>query len=112
MNFELYFLPQVEQDVTSAMAWYNEKASNLGSEFRRTFLAQAAEVGRSPKQYRRVHGKFRRALLRRFPYAMYFQQEEQRVVVFGVFHTARDPLWVNANLKERSPFDRDENTST
>ncbi len=86
------------------MAWYNEKAQNLGSEFREAFLAQAVEVGRNPERYRRVHGELRRALLRRFPYAMYFRREERRVVVFAVFHTARDPQWITANLKERSPF--------
>jgi plasmid stabilization system protein ParE len=33
----------------------------------------------------------RRALLKRFPYAVYFAVDNEIIVVLAVFHTSRDP---------------------
>jgi hypothetical protein len=33
----------------------------------------------------------RRALLRRFPYGVFFEVAETEIVVYAVFHCARDP---------------------
>lgn len=41
-----------------------------------------------------VRGNVRRAIVTRFPYAVFYQVEPKRVVVLAVIHTARDPrLW-------------------
>ena len=101
-EFRLCFLSQVENDIRAATLWYEEKAPGLGLEFRRVFFARAEEISRCPRLYREVYGEFRRCLLRRFPYAMYFRIEEDRVIVFGVFHSARDPEMISTNLENRS----------
>ena len=41
--------------------------------------------------YAVVYEGFRRALIRRFPYAVFYELSETTVTVFGVFHTSRDP---------------------
>jgi plasmid stabilization system protein ParE len=33
----------------------------------------------------------RRALVRRFPYAIFYEIGSREIVVYGVFHGARDP---------------------
>ena len=38
-----------------------------------------------------VHENYRRGLVRRFPYAVFYEHKESTVIVYGVFHTARDP---------------------
>lgn len=44
--------------------------------------------------FSRVHGEVRRAVLSKFPYAVFFRVEPKRVVVLTVLHTARDlKLW-------------------
>jgi hypothetical protein len=41
-----------------------------------------------------VHGSFRRALLRRFPYCVFYSIEGEEAVVVGCFHAHRDPeVW-------------------
>jgi len=56
------------------------------------------EVGRrfeslrdEPEQFEVVHKTYRRALVSRFPYAIYFRDEGDRVSIYGVMHTARRP---------------------
>jgi plasmid stabilization system protein ParE len=41
--------------------------------------------------YQVVHEQIRRALTRRFPYAIYFVIDEDRVSVLRILHQARDP---------------------
>ncbi len=97
------FLPEVEDDVLAAYAWYEGKAQGLGEEFLRAFYAAANQVPRNPMLYTRAHGEFRRCLLRRFPYAFYFRLAEGEVIGFGLFHCARDPESVRTQLEERGP---------
>jgi hypothetical protein len=35
--------------------------------------------------------QFGRKLVRRFPYAIFYESSDDAVTVYGVFHTARDP---------------------
>jgi len=46
MTYNLYFLPEVEEDVISGYAWYEEKAHGLGEEFLRIFYASANNLSR------------------------------------------------------------------
>jgi toxin ParE1/3/4 len=45
----------------------------------------------NPNQYPVVHRNVRRALVRRFPYGVFYVVEGQRIVVLAVFHGSRDP---------------------
>jgi plasmid stabilization system protein ParE len=45
-----------------------------------------------------VHGEFRRALLRQFPYAIYFRVRSA-IEIFAVFHARRDPRDLRRNLR-------------
>ena len=101
MTYALRFLPQVEEDAHSGYAWYEGKARGLGEEFLRMFYACAGEIPRNPLVYPKSYRQFRRCLLRRFPYAIYFRIEENQIIVFGLFHCARDPRTIRAKLRDR-----------
>ncbi len=101
MTYILRFLPEVEQDVIAAYVWYEEKAPGLGEELLRMFYACAREIPRNPLLYAKVYCQFRRRLLRRFPYAIYFRIEGSEIIVFGLFHCARDPRTIRATLRDR-----------
>jgi plasmid stabilization system protein ParE len=48
-------------------------------------------IRRHPEAYQLVDPTTRRALLRRFPYSIFFEVGRMEIVVYGVFHGARDP---------------------
>ena len=48
-------------------------------------------ISRTPEMYRVVYHDIRRALTRRFPYAVYYRIVGNDVVVLGILHTHRDP---------------------
>jgi len=91
MAARLVVAPEAEQDVTEAYAWYESQRAGLGEEFLSCVDACMESLTRSPEMYEVVHETYRRALLRRFPYAVFFQDIGDVVTVYCVFHTARNP---------------------
>lgn len=102
MIYSLRFLPEVTEDIMTAYTWYEEKAIGLGEEFLRIFYAHVASICRAPFICSKVHQEFRRGLLQRFPYAVYFRIDGETVIIFGVFHCARNPSMVLDSLGDRS----------
>lgn len=85
MNYTLRFLPEVEEDIINGYVWYETKAEGLGEEFFRMFYACANEILWNPLLFTKVHQDFRRRLLRRFPYAVYFTAEKDQIIFLGSF---------------------------
>ena len=50
----------------------------------------AASLGPHAGRVRLIEMTLRRALLRRFPYAIFFKDGESNIIVFAVLHQARD----------------------
>ncbi len=70
----------------AAAAWYDEQSTGLGLEFLRAVTAVFAAIGRAPATYPHVRAHTRRALLRRFPYGVFFRETDAEVVVLAVVH--------------------------
>lgn len=83
--------PAVEADVESAFDWYELEESGLGLEFLEELRSAYHRILDSPLGYQELRSGLRRALTRRFPYAVYFSIEGEVIVVVAVLHTARDP---------------------
>ncbi len=90
MPAELVIAPEVESDIEEAFAWYEERRAGLGQEFLSCVDACVQAVCRDPEIYARVHKAYRRGLVRRFPYAVFYELAHDTVTVYGVFHTARN----------------------
>jgi hypothetical protein len=101
MIYSLHFLPEIENDLLAGYFWYEEKAIGLGEDFIRLFYAYTNEITRNPLVYQKVAENFRRRLLRRFPYAIYYRVEEEKVVIYGLFHCARKPVDIKNSLISR-----------
>ena len=82
---------EAELDLDAAHAWYLEQRPGLGGQFLRAVDASIGAILRHPEAYQLVDRKMRRALLRRFPYAVFFEVGEAEILVYAVFHCARDP---------------------
>ena len=91
MILELIVRPEAEAEIGEAFDWYEERVSGLGLDFILNLDAAFNAILRNPLLYPALHKNIRRALLRRFPYQVFFVYEENRVVVLAVFHGKRDP---------------------
>ena len=94
MASPLVFRRRVGKDLAGGYRWYEEQRAGLGEEFLAAVDASFDTIEEFPEMFARVRGHVRRAILTRFPYAVFYQIEPKRVVVLAVLHTARDPrLW-------------------
>ena len=91
MAADLVIAPEVGQDLTEAYPWYEGRRAGLGEEFLSSVDASIQAIRRTPGMYLAVHETYRRCLLRRFPYAIFYDYADGTVTVYCAFHTARDP---------------------
>ena len=91
MTTKLIVAPEAEQDLAEANAWYEQQRAGLGEEFMGCIDARIEAICRWPEMCEIVHEDYRRALVRRFPYAIFYEHSENAVTVYSIFHTARDP---------------------
>ncbi len=92
-------LPEAARDLDEAYAWYECQRSGLGEEFLGCVEARVEQVCRDPEWFPIAHDHYRRALVRRFPYAIFYRWADGIVTIYAVFHTARDP----AKWRQRLP---------
>ena len=90
MTRRVNFRPQADAEVLDARRWYEERRQGLGEEFGAAVDDTVARIAATPLAFPRVHGETRRAILRRFPYAIYFRIWEDDIVVLAV-HGRQDP---------------------
>ena len=84
------FRPQAEAEALEARRWYEARRAGLGDEFGAEVDAAVARIVDGPLAFPRVRGETRRAVLSRFPYALYFRMTDDNIVVLAV-HGRQDP---------------------
>jgi len=88
------FRDAAEADVGDALAWYRERGHELGDQFVQALDQCLESIQRNPLAFAKVHGEIRRALLRRFPYCVFYVIAASEVVVLACLHGHRDPkIW-------------------
>ncbi len=91
MAARLIIAPEVAQDLSDAYHWYECRRVGLGEDFLTAVDACVIAICRSPEIHAKACEDYRRALVRRFPYAVFYEYVDGVVTIDGVFHTARDP---------------------
>jgi len=86
---------EAEDDLAEAYQWYEQQVRDLGGEFLLCVDAVMASIERNPQLYPVVHKDIiRRALMRRFPYGVFFVEGDRSVSVIAVAHAKRNPrVW-------------------
>lgn len=87
----LRLTPEAELDLDDARAWYHAQSPRLARAFLAAISTAIVSIRRHPEAYQLVDPTTRRALLRRFPYSIFFEVGRTEIVVYAVFHGARDP---------------------
>lgn len=83
--------PEVEAELEAAIDWYEACSPGLGSDFIRAVEASLASIERNPECCQIVFDTARRALLRRFPYALIYSIEPDAIVIVACLHTRQNP---------------------
>jgi plasmid stabilization system protein ParE len=90
--FTVVFTQAARAELIEAQDWYEGEAAGFGRHFREAIDALTERMSTDPQQFPIVFRNARRALLRRFPYALFFAVEGNTLFVIACFHASRDPL--------------------
>lgn len=94
MTFDIRLFRAAARDVAEARDWYESQRTGLGSEYLNEVEATLARIGKAPRSYPFAQEGVRRALVRRFPFAIYFRHHDELVRVIAVLHQSRSPrVW-------------------
>lgn len=89
MTLPLDFLPPVKEEIDQAYAWYQRQRQGLGEDYLAEVRRTLDQIQRQPLAWAVLYRGVRAALVRRFPYVVYFRDEPDRIVVIAVQHGHR-----------------------
>jgi toxin ParE1/3/4 len=78
---EVIVRPGAEADIREAALWYESRRPGLGGDFTLRLDALLERIVHAPLQFPEIGSGVRRAVLQRFPYAIYFVVAATPVVV-------------------------------
>ena len=93
MTRAVVFRPQAKDEAFDVRRWYEARRVGLGEEFGGEVAAAVARIVESPLAFPRVRGETRRAVLARFPYALYFRVTDEHIVVLAVHGRQAPARW-------------------
>lgn len=91
MSLPIRLLAEAEDELAGAAEWYEDCKEGLGDDFTDRVKAVFRRVARNPRIHQKVYRDVRRAVVKRFPYIVLYQESGDEVIVISVFHTSRDP---------------------
>ena len=90
--------PQSGLDIQAAAVGYEDQQSGLGVRFLAELDLVFGRIKENPLQFPLLEGDVCRALLRHFPYGVYFLTESHELKVLAVLHLHRRPdVWKSRN---------------
>lgn len=91
MSYEVIFKEEANYDVLEAHNWYESRRIGLGDDFLNELEEFVKVLETDPQIYQERKHNWRYCPLKRFPYIIIFEIEQQGVVVYAVFNTYQHP---------------------
>ena len=79
------------QDLTLAERWYLDEAPHLLASFEEEINRAFLLISERPELYQTVESAVRRALVRKFPFSVFYRVLPEWIEVIAVVHQSRDP---------------------
>ena len=83
--------PEAEAEALGAAHWYEERASGLGAAFLELVEQSLGAIADNPTRFPIVARDVRRALLKRFPFGIFFRVRGEHIKILAILHLSRDP---------------------
>lgn len=81
-----------------SVKWYAGISIDLMEDFEVKIELLLNRIQTSPYQFPQVYKSVHRALVKRFPYAIFFQKYETKIVIVVITHTHRNPYRLKKRL--------------
>ena len=90
-SFRLIINPFAELDLQVAYEWYDLKKEGLGKEFLKEVDKTFNGILQNPRQFGTIKKQIRMAVVKRFPFGVFYIVRADVINIFAVFHFSRNP---------------------
>ena len=91
MPARVIYKAAAQAEIEEAFAAYEAERTGLGADFLGEIARVESHLLSNPALYQRIEGDMRRAVMRRFPYGVFYVVDGEQVSVLGCLHLHRDP---------------------
>jgi plasmid stabilization system protein ParE len=85
------FHPEADKEFYEAIAWYMTQKIGLETEFMRCVDEAISRIQHNPFMFPIALRNTRKAMIKRFPYIIYYEVSNNEIMVLAIFHTKRSP---------------------
>jgi plasmid stabilization system protein ParE len=94
VSLQIVFRTEARLEFDEAFNWYETQGKGLGLAFVSAVQRSLDIISANPLAYATVTSDVRKAVMRRFPYCIFYRPLLNCVEVIAVFHSSRDPsVW-------------------
>jgi toxin ParE1/3/4 len=88
----IVFDSEANDELHAAASYYEEQRTGLGDEFMAEVQQAVERIGQTPQAFPTHESSgVRKCVLRRFPYTIFFLEEDDRIWIAAVAHQRRRP---------------------
>ncbi len=98
---EIVVLSDVLDDLNDGKAFYDQREPGVGDYFWDTLISDIESLWLYAGIHKKI-GKYYRMLSRRFPYAIYYQINDDIAQVIAILPMRRNPVWTRKKIGKRN----------
>lgn len=91
MSFPIVFLPEAREEFDSAANWYENRKKGLGRAFTLAINQIIERFAANPQIHAIVHRDIRKAVVRGYPYCVFYRLDQGNLIILSVFHASHEP---------------------
>lgn len=91
MTYSVIIRSKAYLEIDEAYDYYELQSPGLGDKFKDEVKSSILYLEKYPEHFAEIGHGFRQTLLHRFPFVIVYKIIDNRVLVFAVFHTSRNP---------------------
>ena len=88
---KLLYTNRSKDDIELAFEWYEKQKRGLGFDFLYCVEDSLKSILSFPEMYEKAYSNFRRCVIRRFPFSVFYTIEEDEIVIHSIFYNRQDP---------------------
>jgi plasmid stabilization system protein ParE len=94
MTIPVAIAPEAESEIYDAAQFYDTESSGLGADFVSEVMEAVDWIELYPEHGELFRSRFRRKVLRTFPYSLFYSVRKDSVRILAVAHQKRRPFYL------------------
>lgn len=91
MNYKIEIKDEAHLEIIEAYHYYEAERMGLGEDFLTHLDIYLTRISTYPEHFPQKRKPYRQAFIKRFPYLIVYEVTENKVIVYAVFNTHRNP---------------------